>query len=162
MLSFLFEADVNSVAFTAFIDASSAQYNSLEVVEFAYAATNIGNHFDSNTFTFTCPVTAVYEFRLHLQSSAAQPAQLDIKLDGDVIATALARDSTYEDSATTSAIVDCSGGSTVKVTTGNDVSYVAGGYRTVFSGKLLTVDTGTTSVCLHCRIPCQIFVDIII
>ena len=54
-----------------------------EVVAFGQVKTEIGGHFDPNTYSFTCPFTGVYEFRLHAfaQASRSIKLRIDIPLD---------------------------------------------------------------------------------
>ena len=131
-----------SVAFTAFSDPTLAIYQPSQLAQFAYAPTNLGSHFDTSTSVFTCPVSGVYEFRLHLHSTEAYAALLLVYLNDDVIASALAQDSTFAASASTSAITHCEALSRVKVMAGNIASYVLGPTTTLFSGKLLTTNSG--------------------
>ena len=127
------------IGFSAFaIDDQSA--STYESIEFEGIISNIGDHYDSNSSSFTCPRRAVYMFSLNVLARNGYWVYLDLMRDDEFIAEAMCNDGSYSHSQTTtmSVVIECEAGQVVWVRTGS-TSYVEGGStrNSVFTGYML-------------------------
>jgi len=57
-----------------------------EVIKFTSAASNVGNHFSTSTYTFTAPVSGHYHFSFNLMTYAAENSRCQFAKNGSLIA----------------------------------------------------------------------------
>ena len=137
-----FAAAEDSDAFSVTIAESSLLLGLGEVVPFSEAHINVGGHVNMLTHSYTCPLDAIYEFRLHVHTEQQRSARLAIDVNGVIVAEVFAQDDDFEATAATSVIQACTAGMMVKVLGYQPLSEVQGRGFFVFSGKLLTTNAG--------------------
>ena len=139
-----FAAAEDSDAFSVTIAESSLLLGLGEVVPFSEAHINVGGHVNMLTHSYTCPLDAIYEFRLHVHTEQLlqRSARLAIEVNDVIVAEVFAQDDDFEATAATSVIQACTAGMMVKVLGYQPLSEVQGRGFLVFSGKLLTTNAG--------------------
>ena len=116
-------------------------YSVYESIEFQGIISNIGEHYNIDKSSFTCPRRAVYMFSLNVQVQRGFYAYLDLMRDEEFIAEAMCNDQGYPHDQTTSllVVIECDAGQVVSVNSGNYNAYVSGGptRNSVFTGYML-------------------------
>ena len=96
---------------------------------------NLQHSFSDTTYTYTCPVTAFYEVRLHVVEHFTRSARLTIQLDGFDAWTAYSGSPTQQGYAAAARLFLCETGMSVNVVSTGSTSYLLGGLFTTFSMK---------------------------
>lgn len=126
------------VTFTAYATAYR-DYNTDDVVLFDGLVVN-SEFYNSTTSIFTCPYSGFYLFAVSVRV-IADPMSVDIKLDGILLVSALARDDTSNDQGSVLVVTRCDEGQQVWISCRGDGHTMHGGsVRTSsFTGTLLRV-----------------------
>ena len=130
----------NPVGFSAYA-TSDETYAPYESIEFPGIISNIGDYYDNNTSSFTCPRRAVYIFSLNVLAQYGYYVHLELMRDGEFIAEAMCSDGAYSHDQTTSVsvVIECDAGQVVWVSSGGNNAFVEGGSsrNSVFTGYML-------------------------
>ncbi len=98
------------------------------IVDFSYAFVNDGNHYDTSTYKFTCPLAGLYRVEIStLSQSADQVAAWLFYRETGGTATALGRVYTQNRSVTGSMTIKCSANDKLYLHQNNNISY----YQTI-------------------------------
>ena len=99
------------MAFTAYNDGT--RYYSYERITFDHVETNIGGHFDNDTFT--CPVDGLYFFSFNIMGSEyyGYTARATLRRNGYTVVGAYADYESNDPHASNSAVIRCSAGDDV-------------------------------------------------
>ena len=141
-LEFAFVAEqrptTRQIGFSAYFKGSE-YYNAGDRIYFDGRETNIGGHFDNETFT--CPIDGLYFFIYTIESDD-NDIVVALRIDGNDIARTFhdEADSSDHDQATNSALVTCLAGQEVYLYMYGYDGYVTSSYRrdTTFSGFLVS------------------------
>ena len=109
----------NPIAFLAFLDRELTNLNAGSIIKFNKVSTNIGNHYNVNTGTFTVPHSGIYLFSFHITTAKAYSYVIArLVVDGKHIidATADSAGQNTEVMGGNTAILSLSVGETVWVT----------------------------------------------
>ena len=99
------------VGFTAYA-SSQTECRIGDVVVFDQEVSNIGNHYNSTSGYFTCPVNGSYMFAVHIYSVTEDTINISIMLDDDNQIDVFTSYTDY-DQASGQAIVPCAAGQLV-------------------------------------------------
>ncbi|XP_062857388.1 complement C1q-like protein 4 [Trichomycterus rosablanca] len=99
----------------AFYAALKEDFRKDDVLKFTNVITNLGNHYDSLTGTFTCQSAGVYHFSFNIVKTGVS-LRADLVVNNDkVVASAVAVDALHTDTASNSAVVQLGSGDRVNV-----------------------------------------------
>ena len=131
-------ADAAPVSFSAF-SKEMKQYDYNELVIFSGVINNIGNHYDPDNSTFTCPYNGLYIFSVNVNAYSSYEMVAAIEKDDEYLVEAWASDNGYSQAAAFT-VTECNVGQKVLVRggSGNNCMDGDGGRRhSVFTGALL-------------------------
>ena len=83
------------VAFTAYA-TTTRSYSTGSIIDFPYAVTNIGSHYDTSSGIFTCPYDGLYLFTIHVMSDVNDDLEAEIVKESSLLTSAFV-DDVYDD-----------------------------------------------------------------
>ncbi|MCJ8743651.1 hypothetical protein PDJAM_G00096580 [Pangasius djambal] len=123
----------------AFYAALKEDFGKEDILKFSTVMTNLGDHYDSSTGTFTCKFAGVYYFSYHIVKNGLS-LRADLVLnDNKIVASAVAVDALHTDTASNSAVLQLRDGDRVYVRLNKSDSTLKGTQNlfSTFSGHLL-------------------------
>ena len=128
-----------TVMFSAYVDQFRT-YTPGQVVVFNHEVTNIGQHYNTSTGVFTCPVSGYYVFDVHIMGQVDKNAEVVIRHNGANLAWAFADDKYDYQSGSLYVNIVLKTGDTVEVASYTTSFFNHGGGKfTTFSGHLINL-----------------------
>ena len=129
-----------AIAFTVY-HLSTKDYDQNETIEFDTVILNHGNHFNTSTHMFTCPVEGLYVFSMSLTRSYANGVSMSgaIMHESEEIGRTYAYDADSYDQGSVTAVTHCVSGDVVYgAIVSVAITRLDGGKDSSFSGFLLS------------------------
>ena len=108
-------------------------------VPFTDLISNFGNHYNTGTYTFTCPLNGAYSFSMTINQYGGDFIQAIMSRSGTELIRTTADDEGCRDSATVSIVTECLAGEQVYVTVLSGGNFDGGMSPCHFSGYLIEI-----------------------